>query len=112
MIGQFRQLLHSSPRDSILVRVFEDLCRLAGLSSLVLDRLKHEKSDKQPIETIALDKIDRILRVIKVSLELNRMKITPTDQYASLFESLEVFRRHFNVSEEEKDLRCEGDFRL
>jgi len=85
----------------MLIQLFEYICTIHGLSSIILDRLKqqnqtvneHEKS----IYNHGLDKIEKLSRSIKVLIELNKMKISHIDQHSIIMNSFHQFHQNFNV---------------
>jgi len=100
-IDYLRHLISQYNRESMLIQLFEYICTIHGLSSIILDRLKqqnqsineHEKS----IYNHGLDKIEKISRSIKVLIELNKMKISHIDQHSIIINSFHQFYQNFNV---------------
>lgn len=102
LIIHLRDLIHRHKHDKILVQLFEDLCTLRGLSSIILDRSKRPRntSVNEPDKSIlndGLERIEKISRTINVFIELNRMNISHLDSRSIIINSFNEFYQNFNV---------------
>ncbi|CAF1370117.1 unnamed protein product [Adineta ricciae] len=104
-INQFviyvRDLIQQYRHENILIQLFEYLCTLQGLSSITLDRLKEQiqsiDEHKKLFYQDALEKIEKLLRSIRILVELNRMTISHIDQHATIIDSFNQFQQNFNI---------------
>ena len=96
-----RDLVQQYRHENILIQLFEYLCTLQGLSSITLDRLKEQiqsiDEHKKLFYQDALEKIEKLLRSIRILVELNRMTISHIDQHATIIDSFNQFQQNFNV---------------
>ncbi|UJR07787.1 hypothetical protein I4U23_012069 [Adineta vaga] len=100
-IEYVRNILHQYHHESVFIKLFEYLCTLQGLSSITLDRLKvqiqpTDEHDKEFYHD-ALDKIEKILRSIKVLIDLNKMRISHIDQQSIIVDLFNQFQTNFNI---------------
>lgn len=89
-------------RESIFVELFQEISTLNGLSLLVLDRLKQKLERRSRIESDsiyidALEKIERLTRTIKATIELNKMKIHHIDRSTTIIDAFQRFEKYFKV---------------
>jgi hypothetical protein len=100
-VDYLRHLIGQYHRESMLVQLFEYICTIYGLSSIILDRLKqHIRSvheHEKPFYNDGLEKIEKLSRSIKALIELNKMKISHIDQHSIISNSFKQFHQNFNV---------------
>jgi hypothetical protein len=100
-IDYLRTLINQYNHEKILIQLFEYICTIRGLSSIILDRLKQRNHSvnehEKPIYKESLDKIDKLSRSIKALIELNKMKISHIDQNSIINNSFNQFYQNFNV---------------
>jgi hypothetical protein len=100
-IDHLRKLINRYHYENILIQLFEYICTIYGLSSIVLDRLKRQMQSinehQYSMYNDGLDKVEKISRSINTLIELNKMKISHIDQHSVIINSFNEFQRNFNV---------------
>lgn len=98
LVQHLRNMIVENPREENFLKLFEDICTLRGLASIVLDRLKQDmesgKVNPQTLYTETLEKIANLSRTIKSSIDLNKTKIR---QYPILTDTFSQFDEHFKT---------------